>query len=145
MNDFEKKYNKVCEKNCRKKHQWKEYYFKYYIEFPFILLVFFAETMLSFIDTTFCRWSEERAKQILDKVLPKIVFYQKEIDEYWVDYDYQWCIRKYANWLDKRFCYLYQYKIFKYLKETYQIEGYIKEEYYWYDEHYITFKKEEKN
>lgn len=73
-------------------------------------------------------WSEEKAKKILDKILPKVLVYDTKNDEYY--FATNWNVRtllvKYApirwkKWTDK-----FSSSLCKYLKDTYENKDYIK-------------------
>lgn len=72
-------------------------------------------------------WSKEKAKSILDAVLPQVLAYDEEKDGYWLSLEWRPNFAEYCYLWDRRFCWMYQNNIYNYLCAEYTAEGYIKE------------------
>lgn len=91
-------------------------------------------------------WNEEKAKKVLDKMLPRILEWNKEENHYWCH------IRKYGWWYSqnripfyyRKWTNKFSYELKKYLIEKYELKYYTKEILDDYDWHLIIFTEKER-
>ena len=95
-----------------------------------------------------CQWSEQSAARALDHILPHVLSYDEERDEYYYckSWGYSgWYFAKYVPTDLKIFCKKFSIEIKEYLFSVYQKNGYKKRvedvEYVYSQEIYVVFKK----
>ena len=78
------------------------------------------------------RWSEDRAKEILDYFIPRYAVWNEERKEFYFFDDgfvltrAEKSTKKYIKPKDRKFWKRYSYKLRRYLFEDYQLEGFVK-------------------
>lgn len=150
MKTFEqvKKRTEKREKNKNKKKWWiiktENYTIPIYF-LPFAIFIIPFDKLKNYIYNSMT-WNEEKAKKVLDKMLPRILEWNKEENHYWCH------IRKYGWWYSqKRIPFYYKkwtnkfsYELKKYLIEKYELEYYTKEVLDDYDWYLIIFTEKER-
>lgn len=128
MTNFEKAYNDAHKTNAIKEW-WKKNRLSVLrvILFPLYLAELTADKIQKH-NAKRTGWSEEHAKAFCDKYLPHLC--AKTDRGFWLfnngyGFTCHKCVRR--NRKDCRFASVYKWDLFKYIKDTYEIEGYTKE------------------
>lgn len=128
MNDFEIAYDK-SHKESKVKKWWSK---NYKTVMRVILFPIWVGTIISNMYKKHLAnrnvWNEDRAKRFCDKYLP-IICEKCDNGFYFYNNGYGFtghkCVRKHKK--DYRFAYVYRWELFKYIRDTYEIDGYSKE------------------
>lgn len=127
MTNFENAYNNTHKTNAVKEWWGKNHlYVLRVVLFPIYLAELIADKIQKH-NAKLNVWSEERAKDFCDKYLPRLC--DKTESGFWL-FNNGYGFTRYKairrNKKDYRFASVYQWDLFKYIKDAYEIEGYVK-------------------